>query len=139
ELGLRFGAVMSPHASVVLFGGARLPTGTRGDPSNFLNLPPGDHQLDTFGGFEAVLDPGSFLSLSLAGSYTRQFPDQVDRRLVPIDQVITTAPVTHVNRDLGDYLYVAAFPGLRLNNAFRVYGGMTYFRKGADHYTGATG
>lgn len=31
-----------------------------------------------------------------------------------------------------------AFPGVRLNDAFRVYAGGTYFRKGADRYSGAT-
>ena len=139
ELGARFGLVQGPHVRLTLVGGARLPTGTRDDPVKLIDISPADHQLDLTGGFEAALDPGSVLSLSLAGSYTRQFPDQLDRRITPIDQVITAAPVVRVNRDLGDYFYLQAFPGLRLNDAFRVYAGVTYFNKGTDHYSGAAG
>lgn len=136
ELGIRVGAVQTPHARVVLFGGARLPTGKRDSPLNLIDIAPADRQLDLTAGFEAALEPGSTIALSLAGSFTRQFPDELDRRVAPQEQVITTAPVVRVRRDLGDELYLSAFPGIRLNDAFRVYAGGTYYHKGADRYSG---
>lgn len=137
ELGIRIGIVQAAHARVVVFGTARLPTGLRDKPENFIDLAPGDRQVDVTGGFEAALEPGSTVSLSLAGSFTRQFPDELDRRIAPPDQIINPAPVARVRRDLGDQFFLSAFPGIRLNDAFRVYGGGTYYRKGEDRYTGA--
>lgn len=136
ELGVRFGVVQAAHARVVVFGTARLPTGTRDAPENFIDLAPGDRQVDVIGGFEVALEPGSNVSLSLAVTFTRQFPDELSRRIAPLDQIISAEPFTLVRRDLGDQLVLSAFPGIRLNDAFRVYGGGTYYRKGADRYTG---
>jgi hypothetical protein len=42
-----------------------------------------------------------------------------------------------VSRNLGDVISLAAFPTLRLNQAFRAYGAIQYYRKGSDSYTGS--
>ncbi|MSR07672.1 MAG: hypothetical protein EXR93_11485 [Gemmatimonadetes bacterium] len=136
ELGLRFGVVQDPHARVVLFGGTRLPTGKRDSPLNLIDIAPADGQLDVNGGFEAAFEPGTAIALSLAASYNRQFPDELDRRVSPQERIINAAPVVRVKRDLGDEISLSAFPGIRLSEAFRVYAGATYYRKGADRYSG---
>lgn len=135
EAGLRIGLIESEAARLVVHGGVRFPTGRRDSPDNFIDLAPADRQLDVSGGVEAVFTPGSVVSLHLAGGYTRQFADRLERRVASVRSPITTAAPIGVNRDLGDIVWAAAYPGLRLSPSFTVYASGQYFRKGTDRYS----
>lgn len=136
EVGLRIGIIQSSAIRTVVRFTVRLPTGTIDRPDHYLDLPTGDGQVDVEGGFEAALAASARLGLSLAGSYTRQFSDQIERRVGPPDTPLLPAATTAlVNRHLGDMLWLSAYPTLRLTPEFRVFGSVAYFRKAADTYT----
>jgi hypothetical protein len=139
ELGARLGLTQSPKTRLVVFGTARLPTGSLDSPDNLVDIGTGDRQTSFVAGFEAAAEAGR-ASLTAAGSFTLRLPGEIVRRVTaptqPIAPASTTATLT---RDLGDVVWFSAYPALHLSDAFRLYGSVSYYRKGADHYESASG
>jgi hypothetical protein len=136
ELGVRYGLAQRPGLRAVLGLAARLPTGKRDSVANLLQIGTGDHQLDLIWTLDAALEPGKVLGLWLAASYTLQFPDQLERRVTPLDRPIAPATAQMVvQRNLGDVLRVSAHPAVRLSQQFRVFLSAFYYHKGADRYS----
>ncbi|MBI4419375.1 MAG: hypothetical protein HY560_00995 [Gemmatimonadetes bacterium] len=134
EAGLRLGLVQTAKARIMVYGTARLPTGIRDSPNNFIDIGRGDRQTDLVAGLDIVLDPGP-VSLALAGWYTWQLRDRLIRRLTPPEQPIAPASTAYaVKRDLGDVVWAGAYPSLRLSSGFRVYASGTYYRKRMDRF-----
>ncbi|MFC1639706.1 hypothetical protein ACFL3B_02965 [Gemmatimonadota bacterium] len=138
ELGLRFGVLQRTAFRAVVSTTVRLPTGTRDVPDHYVDIGSGDKQTDVEIGLDAAFEPGSVVGLAVAARYNLQLGDQLVRRLAPTHQPIALAATEQVvTRNLGDVISVAAFPTLRLNQAFRAYGAIQYYRKGSDTYTGS--
>ena len=138
ELGLRFGILQGQSLRAVFSTTARLPTGTRDAADHYVDIGTGDKQTDVEFGLEAAFEPGSVVGLAFAGSYNLQLGDQLVRRLAPTHQPISLAASEQlVSRNLGDVISLAVFPTLRLNQAFRAYGAVQYYRRGSDTYTGS--
>jgi hypothetical protein len=136
ELGLRYGLAQRPSLRAVLGLTARLPTGKRDSVSNVLLIGTGDRQLDLIGTLDAAFEPGKVFGLWLAAAYTLQFPDQLERRVTPLDRPIAPATTEMVvQRNLGDVLRVSAHPAVRLSQQFRVFLSAFYYHKGGDRYS----
>jgi len=137
ELGLRFGLLQGPSIRAVLSTTVRLPTGARDTPDHYVDIGTGDKQTDIQTGIELAFEPGNVVGLAFAASYNLQLGDQLVRRLtLPHQPIALAAAEQLVSRNLGDVISVSAFPTLRLNQAFRAYGTIQYYRKGSDTYTG---
>lgn len=135
EVGLRLGLAASPAFRATLTGTVRLPTGMRDRPTNFIDLGTGDRQTDVAGGLEAVWEPGSVVSLGVAGSYTLQLADQLPRRVTaPERPIAPRATEFLMRRDLGDVVTVSVFPALRLSPSFLAYFSGHYVSKAADRF-----
>jgi hypothetical protein len=138
EIGLRYGLVQRPSIRAVLSTTVRLPTGTRDAPDHFVDIGTGDEQTDVEAGLDLALEPGSVVGIALSARYNLQLGDQLVRRITsPYNPIAPTWTESLVNRNLGDILAVAAYPTLRLNQAFRAYGAIHYYRKGSDAYSWA--
>jgi hypothetical protein len=138
ELGLRFGILQGQSLRAVLSTTVRLPTGTRDAADNYVDIGTGDKQTDVEVGLEAAFEPGGTVGISVAARYNLQLGDQLERRLSPTHQPIALAGSQQlVTRNLGDVISLAAYPTLRLNQAFRAYGAIQYYRKGLDTYSGS--
>jgi hypothetical protein len=136
EVGMRFGLVDEPKFRFTLVGSARLPTGVTDSPDNLVDIGTGEHQTDLVAGFEAAAEPGP-LSFTAAGSYSLQLPGRLVRRVTSPEQPIALSTTTAtVTRDPGDVLWFAGFPALQLAPGFRLYGSVSFFHKGSDHFTG---
>jgi hypothetical protein len=136
EVGLRWGAVQRPGLRAVLIGIVRLPTGQRDVANNFVDIGTGDRQVDVVLGAEGAWEPGSVLAVNAEASYTLQLGDNLPRRITPHDRPIAIlATQQDVARNLGDELRLGLYPALRLSQAFRVYGSVYYYRKGADGFS----
>ena len=137
ELGLRVGILQSPSLRAVLSTTARLPTGTRDAPDHYVDIGTGDKQPDVETGLDIAFEPGSVVGLAVSARYNLQLSDQLVRRLAqPHSPIALAAAERTVSRDLGDVLTVAAYPTLRLNQSFRAYGAIHYYRKASDTYSG---
>jgi hypothetical protein len=140
EVALRLGLVQHPAFRAVLAGTLRLPTGKRDSPRNLVDISTGDRQMDVEVGLELAVEPGSWLGLSLFGSYTLQMADELPLRVTsPHLPIALAANERTVQRDLGDIIHVRAYPTIRLNESFRVFGSASYIRKAADVYTSTGG
>ncbi len=114
----------------------RLPTGHVDSPNNFVDLGTGDHQLDVEVGWrnDLVLNPQ--LWIHIGGRYGRQFADELDRRIAPVNEVFpVAASLARVRRDLGDYVALDVVPRWQLDDAFSLGIGYHFYRQGAAHYT----
>ena len=137
ELGLRFGLLQGRSLRAVLSTTVRLPTGVRDAPDHYVDIGTGDKQTDVEASIEVAYEPGSAVGLAVAASYNLQLGDRLVRRVAPPHQPIALAAAEQlVSRNLGDVLSLAAFPTVRLNQAFRAYGAIQYYRKGPDTYSG---
>lgn len=136
EVGFRLGLAQRPGMRVVVGAIARLPTGKRDDPANFLDLATGDRQTDLHWSLDAAFEPGPRVGLWLGAAYTLQLPDRLTLRITPVDRPIALAGAAAVvDRNLGDVIRVSAHPALRLAPEFRVFVSALYERKLADRYT----
>ncbi|HXV86557.1 MAG TPA: hypothetical protein VD793_07650, partial [Gemmatimonadales bacterium] len=133
ELGARVGIIQRPAFRVALHGTARLPTAARDSINHAVDLGTGDRQLDAAVGLEAALEGPGGLGLAGGAVFTRQFADQLTLR-VPRAWALPSGTEGTFRRDLGDVWQLGAYPSLRLNNAFRVFGSVYYYRKAADSY-----
>ena len=131
EVGLRVGLVQRPTLRLVLHGTVRLPTAARDSTAHLVDLGTGDGQFDAAVGLEAALETSGGLGLSAGAGFTRQFADDVTRRLES-GRPFPGSGEGQFRRDLGDVLQVSAYPSLRLSDAFRVFGSVYYFRKTSD-------
>ena len=137
ELGLRVGILQSPSLRAVLSTTVRLPTGTRDAPDHYVDIGTGDKQPDVETGLDIAFEPGSVVGLAVSARYNLQLSDQLVRRLAqPHSPIALAAAERTVSRDLRDVLTVAAYPTLRLNQSFRAYGAIHYYRKASDTYSG---
>ena len=138
ELGLRFDLLQRPSLRAVLSTTVRLPTGKRDAPDHYVDIGTGDRQTDIETGIEVAFEPGSVVGLAVTARYSLQLGDRLVRRLTPRHQPIALAAAEQlVSRNLGDVISVAAFPTLKLNEAFRAYGAIQYYHKGSDTYSGS--
>jgi hypothetical protein len=136
ELGLRYGLAQRQTLRAVLGVGARLPTGKRDLPGDFVDIGTGDRQLDLIWTLDAAFEPGNRLGLWLAASWTMQLPDQLSRRVTRLDHPVALAATeTVVKRNLGDVLLVSAHPAIRLAPQLRVFVSASYYHKGGDSYS----
>lgn len=136
RIGLRLGVAQRPSVRLVIGAAARLPTGFRDLPNDYLDIGTGDRQLDLEWTVDGALEPGNRLGLWFSAAYTLQLSDRLDRRIARADAPI--APVVslvRVERNLGDVFRASVNPLLRLNDRFRVFLSAAYFRKGADAFT----
>ena len=137
ELGLRFGLMQRPSMRAVLSTKVRLPTGMRDSPDNYVDIGTGDGQTDIEAGLDFAFEPGKVVGLAISARYNMQMGDQLVRRLaLPNQPIAITASKQTVSRNLGDVLSVSLFPTLRLDNSFRAFTSIHYYRKGADTYSG---
>lgn len=135
EVGVRLGLVQSETTRLAITAQARLPTGARDFADNLVDVGTGDRQLDAVVGIEAAVEPGP-VSLIAAASYTWQFPGTILRRVTTPEHPIALSGTTAlVNRDLGEMLWVTAYPGVRLAGGFNLHGLVSWFSKSADHFT----
>jgi hypothetical protein len=135
EVSLQLGVIQTSAARVVVTGTVRLPTGKVDLANNFVDLGTGDAQTDIVAGVEAVLGGGD-AHIAFGGSFTLQLSDQLTRRVGPSDRpLLPLSSETTVSRDLGDILWLAAYPSLRLSDIFTVYGTISYYHKGEDHFS----
>ncbi len=135
EVGARYGLIQSPSLRAVLAATARLPTGTPDLADHFADLGTGDGQPDFILGIEAAYETGA-LGLVVGGSYTLQLADQLVRRIAPPDSsLVPETSRALVTRNLGDELHVSAYPVLRLDPSFRVFGSVRYYHKRADRFS----
>jgi hypothetical protein len=136
ELGLRYGLLTGPTFRAVLDGRVRLPTGKKqDDPNDFLDIAPADGQLDVAVRLDGAFEPGSRLGVWFSGGYTRQFSDNLTRRVARLDApIVPAAAVTEVRRQLADEVRVSLHPALRLTPSFRAFVSASYYHKGPDTY-----
>ncbi len=135
EVGLRAGFARGRTFRTVVRGTVRLPTGTRDRPHHFTDLGSGDRQTDVEFGLEMAWDPGSVVSLGIAGSYTLQLPDRLVRRVTAPEQPIAPASTELlVERNLGDIMQLSVFPALRLSPSFTAYFSGHYVRRASDRF-----
>ncbi len=140
ELGLRYGLLQRPTLRAVLSTIVRLPTGTRDAPDHYVDIGTGDKQTDIEAGLDLAFEPGSVVGIAISARYNLQLGDQLVRRLSSPYLPLAPASTQHlVSRNLGDEISVAAFPTLRLNQSFRAYGAIHYYRKGSDAYSWVSG
>ncbi|HEX9727250.1 MAG TPA: hypothetical protein VGA37_01945 [Gemmatimonadales bacterium] len=136
EVGLRYAVANGDHVRAVLGARARLPTGFRDSPDDYLDVGPGDRQLDLEWTLDAAIEPGTRLGVWLGGSYTLQMSDRLTRRIAPPTAPIALASSARlVDRDLGEILAFSVHPALRLTDQFRVFVSAYYRKKTADKYT----
>lgn len=136
ELGVRYGLLQGTSIRAVLSATARLPTGLRDPPDNFIGMGTGDKQTDFQFGLDATLESG-VVGLGLSAYYNLQLRDKptvrpADRANAPL---ALAAAQQVVSRDLGDEYRLAAYPAIRLNPSFKVYGSVTYYHKMRDDYS----
>ncbi len=135
ELGLRFGLIQRPALRAVLSTKVRLPTGTRDAPDHYVDIGTGDKQMDVEAGVDMAFEPGSVVGVAVSARYNLQLSDQLVRRVTSPYEPLALASTEHLfARNLGDVISVSAFPTLRLNESFRAYGAIQYYRKGSDAY-----
>ncbi len=136
ELGVRWGLVQQPAVRLALSTSVRLPTGFHETSSNFVDVGTGDKQTDVIGGLELVFEPGSAVSLALAGEYTLQLSDQLLRRITSPNRPIALASTQFtVSRNLGDIIRLQAFPAVRLHPSLTAYTSVDYYHKLDDVVT----
>lgn len=124
------------HAEAGIGLTARLPTGARDDPANFLDEPTGDAQTDVvFRGWANARWRARF-GIWADLRYGLQLAGTTERRV--FDPYFPVAPA-HVQRALrwnpGDYQMAAATPWLRLADGLTLLAGYQYFRKGEDAFS----
>ena len=113
----------------------RLPTGSQGDPANFLNAPSGDAQWDVeLGGWmngRWRLGFGLWTDLR----YGIQVAGGSERRV--FDPAAPFAPLStqaKLDWDPGDYQIVEFAPWFRISEGLSALAGYRYFRKGEDSF-----
>ncbi len=136
RIGLRLGVAQRPSLHLVVGAAARLPTGIRDLPNEYLDIGTGDRQLDLEWTVDGALEPGNRLGVWFNAAYTLQLSDRLDRRVARADAPIApAASLVLVERNLGDVFRASVHPLLRLNDRFRVFLSAAYFRKGGDTFT----
>lgn len=136
ELGLRYALAQGPHMRAVLGARARLPTGFRDLTNDYLDIGPGDRQLDLEWSFDAAFEPGHRLGIWLGASYTLQLGDRLVRRVSPPERPLAEAATELlVDRNLGEILRASVHPLLRLNDQFRIFVSAAYVHKARDRFS----
>lgn len=136
ELGFRYALGRGPRVRLILGALARLPTGFRDLNNDYLDIGPGDRQLDFTWSLDGALEPGNRLGVWFGASYTLQLGDRLVRRITRPDAPIALASSeTTVERNLGEIVTASIHPLLRLNDVLRVFVSASFRRKGADQFT----
>ena len=125
---------------VIVGGGARvrLPTGTQGDPANFVDAATGDAQIDVeVRGWMNGRWTDRF-GLWADFRYGIQLPGTTERRV--FDPYFTFAPASsqlQLDWNPGDYQFLELAPWFRVVGPMTVVAGYRYQRKGRDSFTRA--
>jgi hypothetical protein len=128
-----------PAFRLALTGLVRLPTGLLDQSDDFFDLGTGEGQTDLE--FRAAADFATgIIGGRLSGSYNRQLPSEIQRRVyAPSQPLAYRYRVATVERDPGDEFTIGFEPWLRLAPGFAATFGAFYLKHGEDgvSYTGS--